>query len=85
MWFQPELKVDQSLIVMAICMDRQQEKRNSIQGKITEFHLNIMFWHLHSQQKLEKKMLNAQGGKGWKDFRTKIIDNSREKAKARSV
>lgn len=30
-------------------------------------------------------MLNAQGGKGYKDFRTKLINDPREKAKARSV
>lgn len=74
----PELKVDQNPTQMAVCRQAigndkpNKGKENRVSSK--QYVVDIF----NSQQKL-KKMLNAQGSKGYKDFRTKIINDPRAK------
>lgn len=84
MW--PELKVDQSPVGVAICLERQQGNDKCNEGKdkgVTSKQLAVDT--LYSQQKLEKRMWNAPRGKGCKTSEQKIMNHPREKAKTRNV
>lgn len=61
MW--PELKVDQSPVGVAICLERQQEMTNTMKEKIRELHLNSLLLTSYIPSKLEKRMWNAPRGK----------------------
>ena len=81
MW--PELKVDQSPVGVAICLERQQGMTNAMKEKIRELHLNSLLLTSYIPNRSQRRGCGM--GKGCKDFRTKIMNDPREKTKTRSV
>lgn len=66
MW--PELKVDQSPVGVAICLERQQEMTNAMKEKIRELHLNSLLLTSYIPNRSQRRGCGMH--QGVKDART---------------